>query len=77
MDRQATVVRSPKSEVLTFFEERHEEEGGPFGDVLELFHFMKQRGSDLDDLDVGVAVGRLVCEGRLWYALDGIRLTHR
>ena len=38
---------------------------------------MKNEGSDLEDLDVGVAVGRLVCEGKLRYALDGIRLTGR
>ena len=36
---------------------------------------MKEKDSDLEDIDVGVAVGRLVCEGKLRYALDGIRLT--
>lgn len=75
MDTQATVVRSPQSEVLSFFESRQEGEEAPFGDVLELFHYMKKSGSALDDLNVGVAVGRLVCEGQLWYALDGIRLV--
>ena len=77
MDTQAPVVRSPQCEVLKFFESRHESGADPFGDVLELFYFMKKSGSALDDLDVGVAVGRLVCGGQLWYALDGIRLVDR
>lgn len=77
MDTQTTLVRPLRLEVLRFFEERHDRGDEPFGDVLELFHYMKESGSDLDDLDVGVAVGRLVCEGQLWYALDGIRLVDK
>lgn len=73
MDRQETGVRSRKGEVLKVFQDRHEQDGPPFPDALQLFRFMKENGSDLDDLDVGVAIGRLVCEGRLWYDLDGIR----
>ena len=74
---RSTGVRSRTAEVLAFFEERAKEERPPFGDVLELFDCIKDQGSDLEDVDVGVAVGRLVCEGRLRYALDGIRLTGR
>lgn len=77
MQTGSTDVRSRTAEVLEFFEERAQEEKPPFGDVLELFDCIRDRGSDLEDIDVGVAVGRLVCEGRLRYALDGIRLTGR
>ncbi len=70
-------IRSRTVEVLGFFAERDEAGQSPFGDVIELFDCMKDRGSDLEDIDVGVAVGRLVCEGKLRYALDGIRLTGR
>lgn len=76
MQARATGVWSRKDEVLGFFEKR-EQDGPPFGDVLELFESMKNEGSELEDIDVGVAVGRLVCEGKLRYALDGIRLTGR
>ena len=75
MSTQAAEVRSRKGQVMALFEERHQMEAPPFGDVLELYHFMKQQGSDFEDVDVAVAVGRLVCEGRLRYALDGLRLV--
>ena len=77
METQAAGVRSRKREVLSFFEDRHRRGDPPFDDVLQLFYFIKDQGSDLEDIDVGVAVGRLVCEGKLRYALDGIRLTHQ
>lgn len=78
MQTGSTGVRSRTDEVLAFFGERAKEKTKPpFGDVLELFDCIRDRGSDLEDIDVGVAVGRLVCEGRLRYALDGIRLTGR
>lgn len=77
MQTGSTGVRSRTAEVLAFFEERAKEAEPPFGDVLELFDCIKGQGSDLEDIDVGVAVGRLVCEGKLRYALDGIRLTGR
>ena len=70
-------VRSRKDEVLGFFQKREEDGRSPFGDVVELFESMKAKGSDVEDIDLGVAVGRLVCEGKLRYALDGIRLTGR
>ena len=77
MQAGSTGVQSRTAEVLAFFEERDREAMPPFGDVLELFDCIKDQRSDLEDIDVGVAVGRLVCEGKLRYALDGIRLTGR
>ena len=77
MQAGSTGVRSRTAEVLAFFEERAKQSKEPFGDVLELFNCIREQGSDLEDVDVGVAVGRLVCEGKLRYALDGIRLTGR
>ena len=77
VDTQQTGVRSRKREVLKVIEERDQSGTPPFGDVLEVFDFMKGEGSDLEDIDVGVAIARLVCEGRLRYALDGIRLIPR
>ena len=68
-------VRSRKQEVLDVFRERHEQGIPPFGSAREILYFMRDQGSDLDNLDVGVAIGRLVCEGQLRYALDGIRLV--
>ena len=77
MQAESTGVQSRTAEVLAFFEKRKKEARPPFGDVLELFDCIKDQGSDLADIDVGVAVGRLVCERKLRYALDGIRLTGR
>ena len=70
-------VRSRKEEVFAFFEQREEKNEPPFDDVLALFYHMKDHGSDIDDVGLAVAIGRLVREGRLRYALDGIRVTHR
>ena len=75
VDTQTAGVRSKKAEILKLFEERDQSGQAPFGSVLEFFHFMKDQGSDLDDVDVAVAIGRLVCEGKLRYALDGVRLV--
>ncbi len=73
----AMSVRSRKEEVLEFFR-RHEKEGEPpIDDVLALFYDMKDEGSDIDDVGLAVAIGRLVREGRLRYALDGIRVVHQ
>ncbi|MDE0369872.1 MAG: hypothetical protein OXI84_07015 [bacterium] len=72
MDTQTAAVRSKKAEVLRHFEERRDNEEEPFGGVLK---FLQDQGSDLDDVDVAVAIGRLVCDGKLRYALDGIRLV--
>ena len=73
-EMHVTRVRSRKREVLEVIEERHRSGTAPFGDVLELLDFMEGKGSDLEDIDIGVAVARLVCERQLRYALDGIRL---
>ena len=75
--RPTAAVQSRKEEVLTYFQTREQSGSQPFGDVLELFACMREYGSELEDIDVGVAVGRLVCDGKLRYALDGIRLTGR
>ena len=75
VDTQTAGVRSKKAEVLKLFEERDRSDQAPFGSVLEFYNFMKGQGSDLDDVDVAVAIGRLVCEGKLRYALDGVRLV--
>ncbi len=75
MDTQTAAVRSKKAEVLRHFEERRDNEEEPFGGVLEFFKFLQDQGSDLDDVDVAVAISRLVCDGKLRYALDGIRLV--
>ena len=74
-DTKGTAVRSRKQEVLKAFRERHEQGDDPFGNAREFLRFMQDRGSDLDNLDVGVAIGRLVCEGRLRYGLDGIQFV--
>jgi hypothetical protein len=74
-DNKATAVRSRKQVVLEAFRERHEQGEDPFGNAREFLYFMQSQGSGLDNLDVGVAIGRLVCEGRLRYALDGIQFV--
>ena len=68
-------IRSWEDEVLEVFERRDQNGSLPFGDVVELFDVMREEWSNLRDVDVAFAVGRLVCEGRLRYALDGIRLV--
>ena len=75
VDTQAAGVSSKKGEVLKLFKERQKSDEEPFGGVLEFYRFMQDEGYDLDDVDVAVAIGRLVCEGKLRYALDGIRLV--
>lgn len=74
-DTEGPAVRSRKQEVLEAFQERHEQGESPFGNAREFLSFMQDHGSDLDSLGVGVAIGRLVCEGRLRYGLDGIRFV--
>jgi hypothetical protein len=75
VDTQTAGVRSKKGEVLKLFEDRQKSDKAPFGGVLEFYRFVQEQDSDLDDVDVAVAIGRLVCEGKLRYALDGIRLV--
>ncbi len=77
MQAEATAVRSRKEEVFAVFEQREKAQKPPFDDVLVLFHHMRDRGSDIDDVGLAVAISRLVREGRLRYALDGIRVIHR
>lgn len=77
MQAEATAVRSRKEEVFEVFEQREKAKQPPFDDVLTLFYHMKDLGSDIDDVGLAVAIGRLVREGRLRYALDGIRVIHR
>lgn len=72
--RVRVVGRSRKGAVLEVIQQRARSGDDPFGDVLALRDFMEGEGSDLGDLDIGVAVARLVCEGDLRYALDGLRL---
>ncbi|MCQ3805400.1 MAG: hypothetical protein KTV45_15125 [Acidimicrobiia bacterium] len=73
MDTQVGGMESRRQQVLEAFRRRHEQGDVPFGDAREFLYFMQDEGSDLDRLDVGVNIGLLVCEGRLRYALDGIR----
>lgn len=77
MQARATAVRSRKEEVFAVFERREKAKEPPFDDMLALFYYMKDHGSDIDDVGLAVAIGRLVREGRLHYALDGLRVTHR
>lgn len=64
-------ARSRMGMVLEVIEERHEAGERPFVDVLEVVDAME--GSGLDAFDIGIAVSRLVCDGKLRLALDGIR----
>ena len=75
MDRPASWSYYGMGEVLDVFEERHAKGEPPFGDVQEAIDFIQ--GSDLAHIDIGNAIARLVCEGRLRFPLDGIRLTRR
>lgn len=74
VDAQVAPARSRMGMVLEVIEERHEAGEPPFVDVLEVINAMEE--SDLTDFDIGMAISRLVCERRLRYALDGIRLVH-
>ncbi len=73
VDAHVTQARSRMGMVLEVIEERHSRGKPPFGDVLEVVASMGESG--LTKYDIGIAVSRLVRAGRLWYALDGIRLV--
>lgn len=72
VDTQVASGRSRMGMVLKVIEERGEP---PFIDVLEVIdHMINHMGeSGLTDLDISIAVSRLVCNGQLRLALDGIR----
>ena len=65
---------SPMGMVLKVIEERHEAGKAPFVDVLEVVDAIAE--PDITVFDINIAILRLVCERRLWLALDGIRLLH-
>lgn len=67
-------ARSRMDMVFEVIEERLEAGEPPFVDVLEVVDAMEESG--LKAFDIGIAVSRLVCERRLRFALDGIRLLH-
>ena len=75
VDRPAAWSDYGMGEVLDVFEERDRSGEPPFGDVLEAIDVMEE--SDLAHVDIGNAIARLVCEGRLRFALDGIRIAQR
>ena len=75
VDRPAAWSNYGMGEVLDVFEERDRSGKPPFGDVLEAIDVMEE--SDLGHIDIGNAIARLVCEGRLRFALDGIRIAQR
>lgn len=70
VDTQVAPPRSRMAMVLEVIEERGEP---PFGDVLELIDALE--GSGLTDLDICIAVSRLARNGRLRFALDGVRIV--
>lgn len=70
VDTQIAPGRSRMGMVLEVIEKRGEP---PFGDVLEMTAAME--GSGLTDLDICIAVSRLVRNGQLRFALDGIRIV--
>lgn len=72
VDTQVAPPRSPMGRVFKVIEERHEAGEPPFLDALEVAEAME--GSGITAFDVGMSISRLVCERRLWFALDGIRL---
>lgn len=74
VDTQVAPPDSPMGRVLKVIEERHEAGEPPFVDVLEVAKALE--GSDITAFKVGISISRLVCERRLWFALDGIRLFH-
>ena len=73
VDAHVTQARSRMGMVLEVIKERHSSRKPPFGDVLEVVDSMRESG--LTDLDIGLAISRLVRVGQLRYALDGIRLV--
>ena len=68
VDTQIAPGRSRMAMVLEAVEERGEP---PFLDVIEVINHME--GSGLTDLDISIAISRLICNGQLRLALDGIR----
>lgn len=70
VDTKIAPGRSRMAKVLDVIEERGEP---PFGDVLEVTGAME--GSGLTDLDICIAVSRLVRNGQLQFALDGVRIV--
>ncbi len=68
-----TPSRVRMKKVLEVIEKRSDAGNRPFVHVLEVVDHMS--GSGLTDLDIGMAVSRLVRAGKLRYALDGIRLV--
>ena len=73
MVTQIAPGRSRMGMVLKAIEERHDAGEPPFGDVLEVTDAME--GSGLTDLDICIAVSRLVRNGQLQFALDGVRIV--
>ena len=69
VDTKIAPGRSRMAMVLDIIEERGEP---PFGDVLEV---TAMEGSGLTDLDICIAVSRLVRNGQLLFALDGVRIV--
>ncbi len=69
-DTKITPGHSRMAMVLDTIQERGEP---PFGDVLEVTDAME--GSGLTDLDICIAVSRLVRNGQLLFALDGVRIV--
>ena len=63
---------SPMGMVLEVIEKRHKEEEPPFVDVLDVVDAIAE--PDITAFEVSISILRLVCERRLWLALDGIRL---
>ena len=74
VDTQIAPPDSPMGRVLKVIEERHEAEEPPFVDVLEVVDAIAE--PDITAFKVSISIFRLVCERRLWFALDGIRLFH-
>jgi len=71
VDTKIAPGRSRMAMVLKAIEERHDAGEPPFGDVLEVTDAME--GSGLTDFDISIAISRLICNGQLRLALDGIR----
>lgn len=72
VDTKIAPGRSRMAMVLKAIKERHDAGEPPFGGVLEVIDAME--GSELTGFDVCIAVSRLVSNGKLRLALDGIRL---
>ena len=68
VDTQIAPWRSRMGMVLDVIEERGEP---PFIDVLEVIDHMGESG--LTDFDISIAISRLICNGQLRLAREGIR----